>query len=170
MDAREADSLTDALVRQAGRGEQDAIARVLDILHGDLAVLIRQAHINTSDRDDASQDAVLVVMACAQSFDPQLGTFRAYVHVSVRKMLRKFHHLGPILLAAVPDLPYEARDVELEAVDVIGTATHPEIVRDYFGIGRPELSVNQIAARRRMAPRRVQAALTESLQVMRETS
>lgn len=162
--------MTDAIVRQAGRGEQAAIVGVLDALHGELAALIRQARISSSDHDDAAQDAVMIVMACCQSYDRNLGTFRAYVCVSVRKMLLKFRRLPFATSDCLPDVPYESNDSALTAEDALAVAPHADIVRDYFGIGRQERSVNQIAASRRLAPKTVRAAITESLQVMREVT
>lgn len=160
-------AIADQLVLRAGQGEQSALSSLLDILRGEMACLIRQARVRTNDHEDAAQESVLVVMACAQAYQPAKGSFRSFAFTSLWRMLQRFRRAPFLTLDSLPPVPYAHPFYAVEATDLLNAAPHPDIVRDYYGLGCQERTVNQIAAQRRMAPATVRAALQESIEAMR---
>jgi DNA-directed RNA polymerase specialized sigma24 family protein len=159
--------LLDSVIAAAGQGDRDAMGHVLDALRPELVVLIRQAQVPISDRDDAAQEAVLVVMACTSAYDSSLGSFRGYVCASVRKMLRRFRGTPAHDYFLIDEPLYEPNEAHVRAEEMLQGAPYEDIVREYYGIGCDERTQNQIAAARGIAPKKVRAALQESLASMR---
>lgn len=159
----------DELVARYRIGDDGALEQILDALQPELKVLIDRRRLQEADRDDAAQQAVLVLIRCIGGYDPALGTFQAYACSTVARMLRGFGRSLPGLESA-KEPTYEMGDECLGSVEVeslLSVAPEAEIVRLYFGIGRPIHSVNQIAAVVSRSPAAVQAAIAESLRWMR---
>lgn len=155
------------LVARYRHGEDKALEQILDELRTDLAGLVASKHLQSADRDDAGQEAVMAVIRCLGSYDPGRGGFRPYAFGTVAKMLRGFKPATWATLDSIPEPTYTNELCGVDAESLLQLAPESEIVRLYFGIGREAHSVNQIAAIVGRSPAAVRMALGESLKWMR---
>lgn len=170
LDLGDSDDDTHALVMKAKDGDTAALVVLLERMRGMVASLVRQARVHVNDRDDCCQEGCLVVMRCVGGFDPAMGSFRGYAFASLRKMIRQFQRAtGRQILTPLPDdLTWEPTQAELSAAELLMKAKYPDVVKAFFGVGRPERNLNQIATELQCSPATVKAMLMESLQAMRQ--
>jgi len=147
---------------------------------------VRSSHIHPNDFDDAAQDACLRVLRCVQRHDPARGPFRAYCMTAVWARLKSFrggsrHNRRTVTCDYAATSPtHEAvvtpHDDSAEAVTEVAElleglpSEQAAMLRELYGIGGQERSVNQIAALRGLPQREVRQVLTEAFATLRQRS
>lgn len=158
----------DRLAAIASSGNVNAINDAIQSIHGQVSAIVRQSRIHPSDFDDAVQESLLVVLECITRYPSVCGSFRSYVYVSVRKMLsrRRFR----FNYASIPDMigdDGEMSNVVLADCLAVLDSDHREVVREYYGIGVQDKTINQIAASRGLGAQTVRRMIDEALERMR---
>lgn len=160
-----------SLVARSQAGERDVLVEILDILQEDLRTIIERRRLQEADREDAGQQAVVLVMHCVRSYDASMGSFRAYACSSVRHMLRGFWRPRWLELDQIPEPVVESCEAEAlcraEVEERLARSPHADVVRLYFGIGCEPMTLNQIGAMVGRSPETVRRSLAEALEAMR---
>ena len=158
---------------------KEAQSSLVKSLQSEMVKLVRLSRIHPNHYHDAVQEVLIQLLTCVKRYDPSLGDFLVYAKSSVNKLLKELSNpnrrrRGMVRSQGMDldnvDLPAPPESTPQDVAELLVQlpSLHRDVVTDHFGIGKPrELSINQIAARRKLPNTKVKQVLSEAMTVLR---
>ncbi len=157
------------LLARALAGDEEAFVALLDLFEQPMYVYFRRRGVPQADAEDLTQQVFLAVLECAGRFDPQRGTFRAFLYgIARRKWLKRAAEAGRIPMELLDDVvdasdaapDSHAQRAERQALFKRAIEELPEAARQVWELRvNGSLAVSEVAGILEMHPNTVKSHL-----------